>query len=63
MKNIKKQLVKKIESNDLYKKQFEWKKKQNIENSKKKLVQEDFLINHFCTFKPKIITEKMKDNT
>ena len=34
----------------------------NIENSKKKLVQEDFYISHFCTFKPKIITEKMKDN-
>ena len=61
-KNIKKQLIKKIENNDLYKKQIEWKKKKNIENSKKKLVQEDFYVKHFCTFKPKIITEKMKDN-
>ena len=62
VKNIKKQLIKKIEKNDLYKKQIEWKKKKNIENSKKKLVQEDFYVKHFCTFKPKIITEKMKDN-
>ena len=62
VKNIKKQLIKKIEKNDLYKKQIEWKKKKNIENSKKKLVQEDFYVKHFCTFKPKILTEKMKDN-
>ena len=62
VKNIKKQLIKKIEKNDLYKKQIEWKKKKNIENSKKKLIQEDFYVKHFCTFKPKILTEKMKDN-
>ena len=62
VKNIKKQLMKKIEKNDLYKKQIEWKKKKNIENSKKKLIQEDFYVKHFCTFKPKILTEKMKDN-
>ena len=62
VKNIKKQLIKKIEKNDLYKKQIEWKKKKNIENSKKKLIQENFYVKHFCTFKPNILTEKMKDN-
>ena len=63
MKNIKKQLIKKVKNNDLYKKQIEWKKKKILENSKKKLVQEDFYLKHFCTFKPKILTEKMKDNS
>ena len=63
MKNIKKQLIKKNKNNDLYSKQIEWKKKKILENSKKKLVQEDFYMKHFCTFKPKILTEKMKDNS
>ena len=63
IKNIKKQIVKKTKKNDLYHKQIEWKKKKILENSKKKLVQEDFYFKHFCTFKPKILTEKMKDNS
>ena len=60
--NMKKKSIKKLDNNNLYNKQFEWRKQKNIENSKKKLVQEDFYISHFCTFMPKIITEKMKDN-
>jgi hypothetical protein len=62
IQNMKKKSIKKLDNNNLYNKQFEWRKQKNIENSKKKLVQEDFYISHFCTFKPKIITEKMKDN-
>ena len=49
-------------NNNLYNKQIEWRKKKNLENAKKKLVQENFYLSNYCTFKPEIIKEPMKDN-
>ena len=46
----------------MYNDQVEWQKKKNLENSKKKLIHEDFMIKNYCTFKPKILHKKLKDN-
>ena len=65
VKNIKKQpKIKNIDylNNNMYNKQIEWKKKKNLENSKKKLVQDNFYLSNFCTFKPNISHEKIKEN-
>lgn len=65
IKNIKAQVpVRKLKylNNNFYNKQIEWKKKKNLENSKKKLVEENCYINKNCTFKPDISNEKLKDN-
>ena len=47
---------------NIYNKQVEWKKRKNLDNSKKKLIQDNFYLSNFCTFKPEISNRKMKDN-
>ena len=49
-------------NNNMYNKQIEWQKKKNLENSKKKLLQENFYLSNFCTFKPELNHEKIKDD-
>ena len=65
IKNMKKQpKMKNIDylNNNMYNKQIEWKKKKILENSKKKLIQDNFYIRNFCTFKPNLSHEKIKEN-
>ena len=62
IKNNKKVKNIKYLNNNMYNKQIEWQKKKNLENSKKKLLQESLYLSNYCTFKPEISHEKIKDD-
>lgn len=46
----------------MYKKQVEWKKKKNLENSKKKEIKDNLFLDQNCTFKPNIWHEILIDD-
>ena len=46
----------------MYNKQIEWKNKKNMENSKKKEIIDELFLNEYCSFKPDISHEIIKDD-
>lgn len=60
--NIHKSKSIKYLNDTMYQKQIEWKAKKNMENFKKKEMNEDLYLNAHCSFKPDISHEIIKDD-